>query len=170
VAAGTEHLTLAEAAHRVGLSPRALRRAVNEGRLQGEQVGGRWLVRPEALDDYAERARFRRRDGDGRVADAGATVPAELMADLLHRYESALVRLGQLEAERERLHTSAAELDQVRAERDAAREEARSLRAALEARERNDVWTARPVLGEVPPAVEPAPERRTRWRRWRDGV
>jgi excisionase family DNA binding protein len=54
------HLSVPEAADRTGLSQRAIRRALTEGRLTGAQMMGRWMIPADVLDDYARTARRHR--------------------------------------------------------------------------------------------------------------
>lgn len=48
-------LTSGQAADRAGVGPRAIVRAIHEGRLDADLLGGRWLISPTAAADYAAR-------------------------------------------------------------------------------------------------------------------
>jgi hypothetical protein len=48
-------LTVNQAAHRIGIRPRAVRRALEEQRLAGRKAGGRWLIQPADADHYRHR-------------------------------------------------------------------------------------------------------------------
>jgi excisionase family DNA binding protein len=45
-------LTVAQVAHRLGCSPRTVRRELDRGKLRGFKVGSDWRVSPEALVEY----------------------------------------------------------------------------------------------------------------------
>jgi excisionase family DNA binding protein len=45
-------MSTSEVAARAGCTQRAVRLAIRDGRLPGELVGGRWLVRPEDAEHY----------------------------------------------------------------------------------------------------------------------
>jgi hypothetical protein len=152
-------LGVAEAAELAGVGARAIRRALHERRLAGQQIDGRWVVDADALEAYrhrvAERASGAGGTGRAGTARAGAgpgsgngaePVPADLYRELLHRHEAAVMRLGQLEAEAERL-----------------RERVRVLEAGEPEPE------APPEVATSPPEPEaPPPEaRRPWWAPWR---
>ena len=50
-----EELMSSEAAARLGISPRALRIAIEEGRLAGRQRGRYWFIRVDDLEAYRAR-------------------------------------------------------------------------------------------------------------------
>jgi excisionase family DNA binding protein len=77
-------MTVPEAAMKTGISPRAIRRALVERRLEGMQVGTRWLVDAEDLERYAPGAKMRQAHGaDGApapnpIGTDGAAIVEEL--------------------------------------------------------------------------------------------
>lgn len=130
------HLTVPEAAERTGLSQRAIRRALSEGRLSGVQLVGRWMIPADVLDDYARSARRHRANsspapGESNLSPVGieafvqelhAVVDRAVAAEV--RAEQAERKLMQIEAtssaaeiEREQLRARVAELEQQIAER-----------------------------------------------------
>lgn len=67
-------LTVAEASERLGLSPRAVRRAIRAGQIEAIQIGRRWLVLREPLDAQL-RGRRPERGDLGKLLGGGP--PAE---------------------------------------------------------------------------------------------
>jgi len=61
-------ISVTEAALKTGISTRAIRRALTERRLEGMQVGDRWLVDEADLERYAQGARARQAASADRAA------------------------------------------------------------------------------------------------------
>jgi|GEM_PF-1383196 uncharacterized protein YuzE len=62
-------LSLAEASERSGISPQALRKACEEGRMKGQKIGRNWTVTMDALLDYRD---SRKHAGPGSASEAAA--------------------------------------------------------------------------------------------------
>ncbi len=119
-------LTVARAAALAGVNPRTIRKAISAGKLQATRdQAGAWQIEEHDARAYAE---TRSAQGPSRAAD-GPTGPGRsegregpllvsALNELMIRHEAAAVRIGQLEAERERLQITAGESDALK---DAAR-------------------------------------------------
>ncbi len=76
--------TTATAAKRLGIKPSAVRRALDEGRLVGEKIEGRWWVDPTSTYDPAQRRPAKGFDATVLLGDIRAAIAAdpELQADI----------------------------------------------------------------------------------------
>jgi len=54
--------SVTDVAARLGVHPRTVYRALRAGRLQGDRVGSRWRVKPDALADWLAKASAARRE------------------------------------------------------------------------------------------------------------
>lgn len=120
------HLTVPEASARVGLSQRAIRRALHEGRLSGVSIAGRWVIGQDDLDDYARMARRHRAKGAAEPTERHGELPG--LDELARAVESVLDRAVAAEA---RAARAEATLAQIEAGTASAQEEADALRARV---------------------------------------
>ncbi len=78
-------LTVQEVAERMRCEHRTVRRAIRSGELEAALIGGKWLVREEAVDEwfrsrcaspnpFSQSTRARRPRADSRRSDATASV------------------------------------------------------------------------------------------------
>ena len=115
-----------EAAERSGLSQRAIRRALSEGRLPGSHYLGRWSVRESDLDAYARMARRHRAKG------AEAPTAIGTVDSLAEAIEAALVPvLDRAVAAEARAAKAEATLALIESGASTAQEEADALRARV---------------------------------------
>ena len=133
------YLTVPEAAERTGLSQRAIRRALTEGRLTGVQMIGRWMVPVDSLDDYARVARRHLANRAAAPAEQHGA-PPELM-ELVNALESVVdravaaeVRAAEVEIKLRQIEASTSA---VEIERDQLRERVVDLEAQLAARRKS---------------------------------
>jgi len=144
------HLTVAEASERTGLSQRAIRRALIEGRLAGMQVMGRWAVAVEGLDDYSRIARRHRPNGATAPAAQHGS-PQELVA-LVEELRAVVDRAITAEARaveaETRLRLIESGSSAVEIERDQLRAQIIDLEAQLSAR-RSSWWPWRRDRGSA---------------------
>lgn len=108
-------ITVTDAAERTGISGRAIRRALAERRLEGVQVGDRWLVDVDDLDRYAQGARARQVSG----AD-GATAPNPIGTDGAEIVEELRRVLERAVGAEVRAQIAERSVDAMQAERDIA--------------------------------------------------
>jgi excisionase family DNA binding protein len=170
----TDYLTVAEVAALAGITDRAVRKRIAQGKLAAvREADGSWRVPADAAHAYARPGTGSGTSSSdpgtsgsvppGTDSSGGTAVPqpspeifAAAFSELLHRHEAALVRLGQLEATRERLQLTAGDLeDQLTT--------ARARIAELEALVPNPAPTTEPDTAEPISASEPA--RRPWWSR-----
>jgi hypothetical protein len=136
-----EYLSVAEVADLAGVTARAVRKQITAGKLDAERSpDGSWRVPADAAERYRNgsgtSSTTRGSSGSQRFRDAGEVRhhgTAEFL-ELLHRHEGALVRLGQLEAERERLQLTAGQYEERAATAEAELTEVRDDLAAAQAR------------------------------------
>lgn len=147
----SSYLSTAEAARRLGLSARSVRRAAQEGRLAGQLVDGRWWVDEDAVAAMAEAGQAERTPGrDHLAAGTAADVGAAL----------SVLAAALAEAER-RAATAEAEAAQLR--RQLAQLGAGTPPEAADEGGRPSVPVAEAPAAAAP---APAPERAPWWRRW----
>ena len=142
------HLTVPEAAERVGLSQRALRRALSEGRMSGVNMAGRWMIPEAALDEYARTARRHRTNGAAERAAQHEASPdlAPLVDELRHLLDRAVaaeVRAAKAEG-------ALAQLESGPSEADALRARVAELEEQLARRRRWWPWRSSPAVAAAP--------------------
>jgi|SRR5215208_1589587 len=168
------------AAKAVRVSPRTIRRYIDQGRLEakpeGEGVRREWLVSVDSL--HALRA-SRTYDAPAPDADRieSAANPADSLADVLREMAARLERRAEEAAElRVRLEiteraqsTLEAELAEANRRRDEAERELEELRRQLEAREEPPESPVSPAPTETPTDASgeaQEPDTRPWWQRW----
>lgn len=136
------HLTVPEAAQATGLSQRALRRALTEGRLSGVSIAGRWMVPADALDDYARTARRHRANHAAAPAGKHGSLPG--LDELAETVQAVLDRAVAAEARAVKAETTLAMIEATSTgradEADALRARVVELEAQLAARRRWWPW------------------------------
>jgi len=156
--AGGRFLAVEEAAERAGVGPRAIRRALVEGRLAGQQLGGRWLVDVASLEAYRHRLEERASRSSGTVTGGTARHGAQPGAG--QDVATALALLAERLADAER-RAAVAE-----AELALARQQLAQLEAGAPAAAPSSTPAAVEVdAGDTAQAAEEAP-RQPWWRRW----
>jgi len=156
---GARRYTVAQAARRLGLSERGIRRRIEAGTLAAERGANGWRITAEAIAEaLAEAAQdSMRADLGGSATATGGTTAASVPPHAAGRVELLEAVLTEVRGERDVLRERLAQADQERAEL------RRLLAAALQ----------RPAL--VAPNQhqdhqdEPAPLARPWWRFWQRG-
>lgn len=83
-------LSISEAAARLGVSEKTIRRKLHRGELQGERQSGKWFV---LLSDSVQ-------DTEGQPVHPNLDKMMDTMSRLIEKYDGAITRVSQLEAER----------------------------------------------------------------------
>lgn len=71
-------LNLVGAGEALGISASTVLRRIQSGDLEAEKDGGRWVIYPEAIQQYRQRRRFQPQNGYARSLRRGGNTTAEL--------------------------------------------------------------------------------------------